>query len=59
MGGFLEGLPEHGVIMCHPGFVDEVLIGLDPFTVQREHEHAYLAGEQFPELLRMNNVTLG
>jgi chitin disaccharide deacetylase len=59
MRGFLQGLPEHGVVMCHPGFVDEVLTGLDPFTVQREHEHAYLAGERFPELLRMNNVTLG
>jgi chitin disaccharide deacetylase len=59
MRGFLEGLPEHGVIMCHPGFVDEVLTGLDPFTVQREHEHAFLAGERFPELLQMNNVTLG
>jgi predicted glycoside hydrolase/deacetylase ChbG (UPF0249 family) len=58
MRGFLEGLPEHGVIMCHPGFVDEVLTGLDPFTAQREHEHAFLAGERFPELLDMNNVTL-
>jgi predicted glycoside hydrolase/deacetylase ChbG (UPF0249 family) len=59
MRGFLDGLPERSVIMCHPGFVDEVLVDLDPFTVQREREHAYLAGDQFPELLRMNNVTLG
>jgi chitin disaccharide deacetylase len=59
MRGFLDGLPEHGVIMCHPGFVDEVLVGLDPFTGQREHEHAYLGGEQFPELLVANRVTLG
>ena len=59
MGGFLKSLPEHGVVMCHPGFVDQVLIELDPFTVQREREHAYLAGDQFPELLRMNDVTLG
>jgi chitin disaccharide deacetylase len=58
MGGFLEGLPEHGVVMCHPGFVDEVLTSLDPFTIQREREHAYLAGDQFPELLRTSNVTL-
>ena len=59
MGGFMEGLPERSVIMCHPGFVDRVLVDLDPFTAQREREHAYLAGEGFPELLRMNNVTLG
>jgi chitin disaccharide deacetylase len=59
MPEFLDGLPEHGVIMCHPGFVDEVLLDLDPFTVQREHEHAFLSGDRFPELLRLNNVTLG
>ncbi len=59
MRGFLEGLPEGGLIMCHPGFVDEVLRELDPLTEQREHEHAYLGGEQFPELLAANGVTLG
>jgi predicted glycoside hydrolase/deacetylase ChbG (UPF0249 family) len=59
MRGFLEGLPEDGLIMCHPGFVDEALRELDPFTEQREHEHAYLCGEQFPELLAANGVTLG
>jgi predicted glycoside hydrolase/deacetylase ChbG (UPF0249 family) len=58
MGGFLAGLPEDGVVMCHPGFVDEVLVELDPLTVQREHEHAYLAGEQFPQLLAASKVTL-
>jgi len=58
MGGFLDGLPENGVVMCHPGFVDHVLVELDPLTVQREHEHAYLAGEAFPLLLAANKVTL-
>lgn len=58
MNGFLEGLPEHGVVMCHPGFVDDVLIELDPFTVQREHEHAYLAGDHFRDLLADHKVTL-
>jgi hypothetical protein len=59
MAGFLDGLPEDGVVMCHPGFVDETLAGLDPFTVQREHEYAYLGSEAFPRLLAANNVTLG
>jgi chitin disaccharide deacetylase len=58
MGEFLDGMPEGGVVMCHPGFVDEVLVGLDPFTVTREVEHAYLAGEDFPRLLAANKVTL-
>jgi predicted glycoside hydrolase/deacetylase ChbG (UPF0249 family) len=59
MRQFLDGLPEGGLIMCHPGFVDDTLISLDPLTTQREHEHAFLGGEQFPRLLAANNVTLG
>jgi chitin disaccharide deacetylase len=59
MRQFLDGLPEHSVIMCHPGFVDDILVGLDPLTVQREHEHAFLGGEDFPRLLAANHVTLG
>jgi predicted glycoside hydrolase/deacetylase ChbG (UPF0249 family) len=59
MHRFLDSLPEGGLVMCHPGFVDDVLVSLDPLTTQREHEHAYLAGEDFPRLLEMNKVTLG
>ncbi len=59
MGEFLDGLPEDGLVMCHPGFVDEILVDLDPLTGQREREYSFLAGEQFPPLLAMNKVTLG
>ena len=59
MRQFLDGLPEGGLIMCHPGFVDDMLVSLDPFTTQREHEHAFLGGEHFPRLLAANRVTLG
>lgn len=58
MRGFLDGLPEDGLVMCHPGFVDETLQSLDPLTTQREAEHAFLAGSDFPPLLTANNVTL-
>ena len=58
MPQFLDGLPEGGLIMCHPGFVDDILVSLDPLTTHREHEHAYLAGEHFPRLLEANKVTL-
>ena len=58
MKQFLDGLPDGGLVMCHPGFVDDILIGLDPLTDQREREHAYLAGDAFPRLLAANNVTL-
>jgi predicted glycoside hydrolase/deacetylase ChbG (UPF0249 family) len=58
MQQFLDGLPEGGLVMCHPGFVDDTLASLDPLTTQREHEHAFLAGEHFPPLLTLNKVTL-
>jgi len=58
MRQFIEGLPEDGLIMCHPGFVDDILRGLDPMTDVREREHAFLASPAFPLLLSANNVTL-
>lgn len=59
MQGFLDGLPEGGLIMCHPGFVDDTLTSLDPLTHQRESEYAFLAGDDFPRMLAANKVTLG
>jgi chitin disaccharide deacetylase len=59
MRQFLQAMPEAGVVMCHPGFVDDVLISLDPLTVQREREYEFLRGEQFLPLLAANEVTLG
>jgi predicted glycoside hydrolase/deacetylase ChbG (UPF0249 family) len=59
MREFIDGLPEGGLVMCHPGFVDDTLVSLDPLIDQREHEHAFLGGEDFPRLLAANRVTLG
>ena len=58
MRQFIADLPDGGLVMCHPGFVDDTLASLDPLTTQREAEHAYLAGDQFLPLLAANNVTL-
>jgi predicted glycoside hydrolase/deacetylase ChbG (UPF0249 family) len=58
MQNFLDGLPEEGVVMCHPGIVDDILVGLDPLTKTREIEHAYFLSDEFPRLLEANNVTL-
>jgi predicted glycoside hydrolase/deacetylase ChbG (UPF0249 family) len=58
MREFLDELPQDGLIMCHPGFVDDILVSLDPFTTTREHEHAFLAGDDFPRLLAANKVAL-
>lgn len=58
MRGFLDGLPDGGLVMCHPGYVDQTLISLDPVTDQRERELAYLAGDAFPQLLAEQQVRL-
>lgn len=58
MRGFLDGLPEDGVVMCHPGFVDETLLSLEAFTTQREREHAFLSSAQFPAMLAEKGLTL-
>jgi predicted glycoside hydrolase/deacetylase ChbG (UPF0249 family) len=55
---FLDGLPDGGLIMCHPGFVDDELRRLDPLTDLRQREHAYLAGDAFPALLAAHGVGL-
>jgi hypothetical protein len=56
--GFLENLPDRGVIMCHPGEVDDELRRLDPLTHLRAREYAYLAGDEFAALLRSREVSL-
>jgi predicted glycoside hydrolase/deacetylase ChbG (UPF0249 family) len=56
--GFLDGLPDGGVVMCHPGFVDTELRRLDPLTTLREKEYAFLAGDSFPALLAARGVAL-
>lgn len=58
MQGFLQDIPEGGLVMCHPGYVDDVLVGLDPLTDQREREHNYLAGDEFPRLLARLGISL-
>ncbi len=55
---FLDGLPEGGLVMCHPGFVDAELERLDPFTAMREQEYAFFAGERFPRLLAEHGFAL-
>lgn len=58
MTNFLDGLPDGGLIMCHPGYVDDALRDLDPLTDQREREYEYLAGSEFPRLLATTETAL-
>jgi predicted glycoside hydrolase/deacetylase ChbG (UPF0249 family) len=48
---FLERMPDGGLVMCHPGFVDAELRDLDNLTDLREREFLFFAGERFPRLL--------
>lgn len=48
---FLDGMPEGGLIMCHPGIVDAELRALDPVTLQREDEYDYFAGDEFVNVM--------
>jgi chitin disaccharide deacetylase len=56
--GFLEGLPDGGLVMCHPGQVDAELERLDPLTSLREREYAYLASENLVRDLAHAGVAL-
>jgi predicted glycoside hydrolase/deacetylase ChbG (UPF0249 family) len=55
---FLKGLPDGGLIMCHPGFVDPALESLDSLTTLREHEFAFFNSDDFPGLLAAHGVEL-
>jgi chitin disaccharide deacetylase len=48
---FLDGLPDEGVIMCHPGMVDAELVRNDTLITPREREYAFFAGDAFRRLL--------
>jgi len=56
--GFLRGMPDMGLIMCHPGRVDAELERLDPLTTLREREYDFFLGEAFPRLLAQHDVGL-
>lgn len=58
MQSFLEGLPDGGLVMCHPGFVDAELKRLDTLTTLREREYDYFNADDFPRLLAAKGVAL-
>jgi predicted glycoside hydrolase/deacetylase ChbG (UPF0249 family) len=57
-GSFLDDLPDGGLVMCHPGFVDDELRRLDDFTAMREQEHAFFASDHFPAVLAAHGMEL-
>jgi hypothetical protein len=55
---FLAGLPDGGLIMCHPGFVDAELERLDTLTRLRERELAFFNSDDFPKTLAAHGAAL-
>jgi chitin disaccharide deacetylase len=55
---FLDGLPDGGLVMCHPGHVDQQLRQLDPLTDLREREYAFFVDDDFPQLLAARGIAL-
>jgi chitin disaccharide deacetylase len=55
---FLDGLPDGGLVMCHPGKVDDELRRLDPLTTLRECEYAYFLSQDFVRVLAERGYVL-
>ena len=55
---FLKGMPDGGLIMCHPGFVDDELKRLDSLTTLREREFAYFNSDEFSDVLAAHGAAL-
>lgn len=56
---FLKGVPERGLVMVHPGLVDDPLVARDPLTHQREVEYEVLHGPLLPDILTAADARLG
>ncbi|QRG07459.1 ChbG/HpnK family deacetylase [Xanthobacter dioxanivorans] len=55
---FLKGVPDGGLVMVHPGRVDDPLTARDPLTHQREVEYEVLHGPLLREILDAADVSL-
>jgi predicted glycoside hydrolase/deacetylase ChbG (UPF0249 family) len=53
---FVLGLRDGGLVMCHPGRVDDRLRAVDGLTDQRLAELDYLAGSGFSDLLQAEGI---
>ncbi|MBX3523472.1 MAG: ChbG/HpnK family deacetylase [Xanthobacteraceae bacterium] len=55
---FINELTDGGVMMCHPGYVDDVLRARDILLAPREAEYFLLASERFPIAMKAAGATL-
>jgi predicted glycoside hydrolase/deacetylase ChbG (UPF0249 family) len=55
---YLRAPGRRHLVMCHPGHVDDELQALDPVTITREQELAFLLSPGFPEMLERRHMRL-
>ena len=55
---YLRAPGRRHLIMCHPGHVDDELKTLDPVTITREQELAFLLSPRLPEMLEKRGLQL-
>lgn len=55
---YLRAPGRRHLVMCHPGHVDEELKALDPVTITREQELAFLLSPELPSLLASRGFRL-
>ncbi|MGD9657253.1 MAG: ChbG/HpnK family deacetylase [Methylocystis sp.] len=55
---YLRAPGRRHLIMCHPGHVDEDLRKLDPVTITREQELAFLLSPELPKMLERRGLRL-
>lgn len=56
---FIDGTGENGLVMCHPGYSDAELAGLDPMTTVRDGEYAFLMGPDWLPLVQSRGLEIG
>ncbi|MBS4083122.1 MAG: ChbG/HpnK family deacetylase [Rhizobiales bacterium] len=55
---FLDELTDGGVVMVHPGMIDDVLRARDKLVERREEEYSLLASEAFHDAMKGAGATL-
>jgi len=55
---FLRHQIDGGMIMCHPGIMDDWLAQLDTVVEARENEYTWLAGDAMPQAMAAANTRL-
>lgn len=56
---FIDGAGDNALVMCHPGYSDAELAGLDPMTSVRDGEYAFLMGPDWLPLVRSRGLEIG